>query len=64
MSKPMVQRFLRSLIVGQNYGHYSFAHNFVVFTARPVTEKIKSLLLRRDEFETLNVIGRGAFGEV
>lgn len=32
--------------------------------ARPVTEKIKSLLLRRDEFETLNVIGRGAFGEV
>jgi len=32
--------------------------------ARPVTEKIKRLLLRRDEFETLNVIGRGAFGEV
>ena len=35
-----------------------------VLVARPVTEKIKRLLLKREEFETLNVIGRGAFGEV
>ena len=35
-----------------------------LFSAKPVAEKIKSLQLKIDEFETLNVIGRGAFGEV
>ncbi|XP_022088985.1 serine/threonine-protein kinase MRCK alpha-like [Acanthaster planci] len=32
--------------------------------AKPVAEKVKILRLRRDDFETLKVIGRGAFGEV
>ncbi|XP_071794015.1 serine/threonine-protein kinase MRCK alpha-like [Asterias amurensis] len=32
--------------------------------ARPIAQKIKLLRLRRDDFETLKVIGRGAFGEV
>ncbi|XP_038071519.1 serine/threonine-protein kinase MRCK alpha-like isoform X2 [Patiria miniata] len=32
--------------------------------ARPIAQKIKVLRLRRDDFETLKVIGRGAFGEV
>ncbi|KAK2161691.1 hypothetical protein LSH36_111g01010 [Paralvinella palmiformis] len=32
--------------------------------AKPVVCKIKELRLHRDDFETLKVIGRGAFGEV
>uniref|UniRef100_A0A7E4V3F7 non-specific serine/threonine protein kinase n=1 Tax=Panagrellus redivivus TaxID=6233 RepID=A0A7E4V3F7_PANRE len=36
---------------------------FVDF-ARPVVDKVKNLRLSRDDFEILNVIGRGAFGEV
>eukprot|EP00794_Sanderia_malayensis_P017614 gene17614-19368_t len=32
--------------------------------AKPVAERMKYLQLKKDEFETLNVIGRGAFGEV
>ncbi|XP_076464041.1 serine/threonine-protein kinase MRCK alpha-like isoform X3 [Babylonia areolata] len=36
---------------------------FVDF-ARPIATNVKSLRLQRDDFETLKVIGRGAFGEV
>ncbi|ELU12541.1 hypothetical protein CAPTEDRAFT_117931 [Capitella teleta] len=36
---------------------------FVNF-ARPVVNRVKELRLHRDDFETLKVIGRGAFGEV
>ncbi|KAK7481172.1 hypothetical protein BaRGS_00027605 [Batillaria attramentaria] len=36
---------------------------FVEF-ARPVAHTVKNLRLQRDDFETLKVIGRGAFGEV
>jgi serine/threonine-protein kinase MRCK len=36
---------------------------FVEF-ARPVVDAIKACRLQRDDFETLKVIGRGAFGEV
>jgi len=32
--------------------------------AKPVATRVKHLRLKRDDFETLNVIGRGAFGEV
>ncbi|PVD25745.1 hypothetical protein C0Q70_13405 [Pomacea canaliculata] len=32
--------------------------------ARPVANSVKHLRLQRDDFETLKVIGRGAFGEV
>ena len=32
--------------------------------ARPVANTIKSLRLQRDNFETLKIIGKGAFGEV
>ena len=34
------------------------------FSAKPVATRVKHLRLKRDDFETLNVIGRGAFGEV
>ncbi|KAL8613630.1 hypothetical protein ACOMHN_022049 [Nucella lapillus] len=36
---------------------------FVEF-ARPFASSVKSLRLQRDDFETLKIIGRGAFGEV
>ncbi|KAL8615672.1 hypothetical protein ACOMHN_034822 [Nucella lapillus] len=36
---------------------------FVDF-ARPLATNIKNLRLQRDDFETLKIIGRGAFGEV
>ncbi|XP_066911652.1 serine/threonine-protein kinase MRCK alpha-like isoform X2 [Clytia hemisphaerica] len=32
--------------------------------AKPVATRVKNLRLKREDFETLNVIGRGAFGEV
>lgn len=32
--------------------------------AKPVVNRVKELRLHRDDFETLKVIGRGAFGEV
>ncbi|XP_065655108.1 serine/threonine-protein kinase MRCK alpha isoform X2 [Hydra vulgaris] len=32
--------------------------------AKPVANRIKNLRLARDDFDTLNIIGRGAFGEV
>ncbi|XP_071961826.1 serine/threonine-protein kinase MRCK alpha-like [Antedon mediterranea] len=37
--------------------------DFVIW-ARPIVNKITELRLHRDDFETLKVIGRGAFGEV
>ena len=37
---------------------------FVYVAARPVVENVKQLRLHRDDFETLKIIGRGAFGEV
>ncbi|XP_065831916.1 serine/threonine-protein kinase MRCK beta-like, partial [Oscarella lobularis] len=40
--------------------------NFADFveTLRPVVERVKTLRLKRDDFETVKIIGRGAFGEV
>jgi hypothetical protein len=35
-----------------------------LFTARPVVSRVKQLRLQRNDFETLKIIGRGAFGEV
>ena len=36
-----------------------------VFTAvKPIATKIKNLRLRREDFDPLNLIGKGAFGEV
>lgn len=32
--------------------------------AKPVATRVKNLRLSRDDFDTLNIIGRGAFGEV
>ncbi|XP_046364774.1 serine/threonine-protein kinase MRCK alpha-like isoform X1 [Haliotis rufescens] len=37
--------------------------DFVEF-AKPIVSKIKTCRLHRDDFETLKIIGRGAFGEV
>lgn len=34
------------------------------FTAKPIVNKVKNLRLRKEDFEILKVIGRGAFGEV
>ena len=34
------------------------------FAVRPVVERVKTLRLKRDDFETVKIIGRGAFGEV
>lgn len=34
------------------------------FLVKPVATRVKNLRLKRDDFETLNIIGRGAFGEV
>ena len=31
---------------------------------KPIATKVKELRLQRDDFETLKIIGRGAFGEV
>ncbi len=31
---------------------------------KPVVNRIKTLRLQREDFETLKIIGRGAFGEV
>jgi len=36
----------------------------VVFQAKPVVSQVKQLRLQRSDFETLKIIGRGAFGEV
>lgn len=34
------------------------------FSVKPVVSRIKNLRLQREDFETLKIIGRGAFGEV
>ena len=36
----------------------------VFFVVKPVSSKIKQCRLRRDDFEPLSLIGKGAFGEV
>lgn len=36
----------------------------IKFTVKPVATCVKSLRLTKDDFETIKVIGRGAFGEV
>lgn len=35
-----------------------------VFEAKPIVSNVKQLRLQRSDFETLKIIGRGAFGEV
>jgi len=35
-----------------------------VLAAKPVVTQVKQLRLQRNDFETLKIIGRGAFGEV
>ena len=35
-----------------------------LFSVKPVATKIKELRLRREDFDLLNLIGKGAFGEV
>ena len=44
----------------RNYYHV----NTCLSSARPVTNTVRHKRLKRDDFETLKVIGRGAFGEV
>ncbi len=46
------------------YNLYSYDHFSVYFPVKPIADRMKYLQLKRDEFETLNIIGRGAFGEV
>lgn len=36
----------------------------IITVVKPVSTCVKSLRLTRDDFETIKVIGRGAFGEV
>lgn len=47
---------------------YSIIFNVLLFNiiiiVKPVATCVKSLRLTRDDFETIKVIGRGAFGEV
>lgn len=38
--------------------------NIFFLKARPIASTVKNYRLQRDDFETLKVIGRGAFGEV
>ena len=35
-----------------------------IFTAKKIVERIKQYRLSRDDFETVKIIGKGAFGEV
>lgn len=37
---------------------------FIFVLAKPVVNSVKQLRLQRNDFETLKIIGRGAFGEV
>lgn len=37
---------------------------FLFVLAKPVVNSVKQLRLQRNDFETLKIIGRGAFGEV
>ena len=38
--------------------------SFLSLPVKPVVEKVTQLRLSMDDFETLEMIGRGAFGEV
>ncbi len=41
-----------------------YVQNDDYFVVKLAVSKLKQLRLQRDDFETLKVIGRGAFGEV
>ena len=47
-----------------SYHISDYIHIEIFFPVKPVTSKIKSLRLCKEDFEILKVIGRGAFGEV
>ena len=36
----------------------------IIFPAKKIVERIKQYRLSRDDFETVKIIGKGAFGEV
>ena len=38
--------------------------SFSLISVKPVVNKIRQFRLTRDDFETVRIIGRGAFGEV
>jgi len=42
-------------------GHYSL---YVSVIAKPLISRLTDMRLRANDFETLSIIGRGAFGEV
>ena len=50
------------------HGHYSKYDHLVLFLfcclVKPVIDRVKECRLTSDDFEVLEVIGRGAFGEV
>lgn len=37
---------------------------YVFIAVKPIATKIKTLRLRREDFDPLTLIGKGAFGEV
>ena len=39
-------------------------HSCISATAKPLIKRLTQMRLKADDFETLNIIGRGAFGEV
>ena len=40
------------------------SYDDIIFTAKKIVERIKQYRLSRDDFETVKIIGKGAFGEV
>ena len=40
------------------------SYDYFIFTAKKIVERIKQYRLSRDDFETVKIIGKGAFGEV
>ena len=60
-SVSVVKSYTREIMKYDPASHESF---IFIFTVKPVTSKIKSLRLCKEDFEILKVIGRGAFGEV
>lgn len=54
------QKFLPALCLFKN----QILFEIILFLAKPIATHIKDLRLKRDDFDTLNIIGRGAFGEV
>jgi hypothetical protein len=54
-----------SIIVCTYILTFMYAHIYThSCTAKPVLERVQKLRLSADDFDTLEVIGRGAFGEV